>query len=83
MKDVEIASKSGALDHLRSDVGLVYSKQGNIAMAITIDNIPEINWSSDNPALLLISSLSEILVDELGSNGNPIARVPGQSYRSN
>jgi beta-lactamase class A len=83
MKDVKIASKSGALDHLRSDVGLVYSKQGNIAMAITIDNIPEINWSSDNPALLLISSLSEILVDALGSNGNPIARVPGQSYRSN
>jgi hypothetical protein len=36
-------------------------------MAITVDNIPEVNWSSDNPALLLISSLSEILVDELGS----------------
>ncbi len=67
MKDTEIASKSGALDHLRSDVGIIYSKQGPIAMAITIDNIPEVNWSSDNPALLLLSSLSEILVDELGS----------------
>jgi beta-lactamase class A len=67
MKDVEIASKSGALDHLRSDVGIVYSKRGPIAMAITVDNMPEVDWSSDNPGLLLISALSEILVDELGS----------------
>ena len=27
MKDVTIASKSGALDHLRSDVGIIYSKR--------------------------------------------------------
>ena len=67
MKEVEIASKSGALDHLRSDVGIIYSKQGPIAMAITVGNIPEVNWTSDNPALLLISSVSEILVDELGT----------------
>ena len=66
MKDVEIANKSGALDHLRSDVGIIYSKRGPIAMAITVENLPEVNWSSDNPGLLLISSLSEILVDELG-----------------
>ena len=67
LQDVEIASKSGALDHLRSDIGIIYSKAGPIAMAITVDNIPEINWTPDNPALLLISSLSEILVGELGS----------------
>jgi hypothetical protein len=36
-------------------------------MAVTVDNIPEVNWSSDNPGLLLIPSLSEIVVDELGS----------------
>jgi len=67
MPDIEIASKSGALDHLRSDVGIIYSKRGPIAMAITAEDIPEVNWSPDNPGLLLISSLSEILVDELGS----------------
>lgn len=67
MKEVEIASKSGALDHLRSDVGIIYSKHGPIAMAITIDNMPEVNWSSDNPGLLLLSALSEILADKLGA----------------
>jgi beta-lactamase class A len=67
MKDVTIASKSGALDHLRSDVGIVYSKNGPIAMAITVDDIPEIDYSPDNPGDLLISSLSEIFVAELGS----------------
>ena len=67
MNDTEIASKSGALDHLRSDVGIIYSKGGPIAMAITVDNMPEVNWSSDNPGLLLLSSLSEILNEELGS----------------
>lgn len=61
MKDVTVANKSGALDHLRSDVGIVYVPQGPIAMAFTVDDIPEINWTPDNPGELLISSLSEIL----------------------
>jgi beta-lactamase class A len=67
MKDVTIASKSGALDHLRSDVGIVYSKNTAIAMAITVNDIPEVDYSPDNPGDLLISSLSEIFVAELGS----------------
>jgi beta-lactamase class A len=67
MKGITIASKSGALDHLRSDVGIVYSKGGPIAMAITVENIPEIDYTPDNPGDLLISSLSEILVQELAS----------------
>lgn len=61
MQDLTIANKTGALDHLRSDVGIVFSKRGNIAMAITIDDIPEVNWTSDNPGQLMISALSEIL----------------------
>ena len=68
MKDVTIASKSGSLDHLRSDVGIVYSSRGPIAMAITVQDIPEVNYGPDNPGDLLISALSEILVDGLGSN---------------
>jgi beta-lactamase class A len=68
MDGVTIASKSGALEHLRSDVGIIYSKNGPIAMAITVDNILDVNWTSDNPALLLLSGLSEILVDELGTH---------------
>ena len=67
LKDVPIASKSGALDHLRSDVGIIYSKQGPIAMAITVEGIPEIDYTPDNPGDLLISALSGILMDGLAS----------------
>jgi len=70
LRDVTIANKSGALDHLRSDVGIVYSQRGAIAMAITVDDIPEVNWTADNPGSLLISALSDILIDELGEKGS-------------
>ena len=65
LKGVEIANKPGSLDALRSDVAIVYSKHGPIAMAITCDQMPEIDWTYDNPALLLISRLSNILIDGL------------------
>ncbi len=65
--DVPMASKYGALDHLRSCVALVYSKRGRIAIAITVDDMPEVNWSVDNPGYLLMSRLSAILIDGLGS----------------
>jgi beta-lactamase class A len=65
MKDTVIAHKSGALDHLRSDVAIVYSPHGPIAMAITVNNIPEVDYGVDNPGNLLLSTLSGILVPEL------------------
>ena len=63
--DVPMASKYGALDHLRSCVALVYAKRGKIAIAITVDDIPEVNWSVDNPAYLLMSRLSAMLIEGL------------------
>ena len=35
-------------------------------MDITVDGMPEVNWTSDNPGLLLISDLSAILIEGLG-----------------
>ena len=63
--EVPMASKYGALYHLRSCVALVYSKRGKIAMAITVDDMPEVNWSVDNAGYLLISRLSLSLLDGL------------------
>ena len=60
------ATKSGALDALRSNVGILYHPRGRIALAITCHEMPEVNWTVDNPALLLMSRLSEILIDGLG-----------------
>jgi len=63
--DVPMASKYGALDRLRSCVALVYAKRGKIAIAITVDDMPEVNWSVDNPGYLLMARLSAILIDDL------------------
>jgi beta-lactamase class A len=63
--DVPMASKYGALDRLRSAVGILYTKKGRIAMAISCDDMPEVMWSVDNPAYLLMSRLSEVLVNGL------------------
>ena len=60
-----VASKSGALDHLRSEAAIFYSAHGPVAMAITVNNIPAVDYGVDNPGNLLISRLSEILVEEL------------------
>jgi len=63
-----MASKYGALDRLRSCVAIVYSKKGKIAMAITVDEMPEVFWSVDNPGYLLMSRLSTILIEGLQSS---------------
>ncbi len=63
--DLEIASKSGSLDALRSDVGIVYTKSGPIAMAITVDDMPETDYSPDNVGDKLIWELGQVLIDGL------------------
>jgi beta-lactamase class A len=60
-----VASKSGALDALRSDVGIVYSPGGRIAMAITVDGMPEVDYSPENAGNKLIGKLAVLLVDGL------------------
>ena len=65
LPDVPMASKYGALDRLRSAVGILYTKNGRIAMAISCDEMPETMWSVDNPAYLLMSRLSAVLAERL------------------
>lgn len=58
----EVASKSGALDALRSDVGIAYTPGGRIAMAITVDDMPVIDYSPDNAGEELIWEISKVLM---------------------
>ncbi|HEX8370438.1 MAG TPA: serine hydrolase [Pyrinomonadaceae bacterium] len=62
---VPVASKSGTLDRLRSDVGIVYTRRGRIAMAITVDDMQVVHYATDNPGSLLIWQLSQILQEGL------------------
>jgi beta-lactamase class A len=60
-----VASKSGALDRLRSDVGIVYAPGGRIAIAITCEDLPKTDYSADNIGNIFISQLTGILVEGL------------------
>ncbi|HEX3876188.1 MAG TPA: serine hydrolase [Bryobacteraceae bacterium] len=62
------AHKTGALDALRADVGVVYAKTGRIAMAIYVDGIAKPDWSPDNPGSVLIADVAKMLVDGLGAH---------------
>ena len=64
---IESASKSGALDALRSDVGIIYSPRGRIAMAITVDEMPVVAYNQENAGLAMIWKLSQILQEELAT----------------
>ena len=57
-----VMSKSGSLDALRSDAGLIYAPGGKFAIAITVDDMPRIDYSPDNPGTLLISELTGYLI---------------------
>ena len=63
---IPVASKSGALDRFRADVGIVYTRRGRIAMAIYIDDMRVVAYDQENPGLATIWKLSQILQDGLG-----------------
>jgi beta-lactamase class A len=65
VEDQWVASKSGSLDALRSDVGLVYSPKGRVALAITVDDMPKVDYSPDNVGNLLISRLTDEILHGL------------------
>jgi beta-lactamase class A len=62
---IKVASKSGALDALRSDVGIVYAPRGAVAMAITVDGMPAVDYSADNAGNILIAELTKTLLSAL------------------
>jgi beta-lactamase class D len=61
----DVASKSGSLDRLRSDVGLVQSAGGRVAIAITVDDMLRTDYSAENAGNVLISDLTGMLLEGL------------------
>lgn len=62
---VTVASKSGALDALRSDAALVYTPKGTFAMALTVDGMKQTDYSEDNAGSILIAELAKAIVEGL------------------
>lgn len=60
----KIANKTGALDHVRNDVGVVFARNGPVLIsAFTYDN-QDTSWTPDNEAEVLIAKLSKVIFDE-------------------
>jgi hypothetical protein len=71
----ETASKSGSLDALRSDVALIRSNGGRIAIAATVDDMPRVDYSPDNVGNILLADLADIAVEGLSV---PVAEITGE-----
>lgn len=65
LEQYRVASKSGSLDALRSDVGIVHTPHGRIGIAITVDGLPQIDYSPDNAAQKWIADVSLMLTETL------------------
>ncbi len=64
-----IADKLGALDDVRADVGLVYTKAGPVVIsAFTWDNKDQ-SWIMENEAELLIARMAKVIVDSWSPSG--------------
>ena len=58
-----VANKSGALDAVRNDVGIVYAPNGPIVIsAFTYENKDQ-SWTVDNAPQVLIANLAKTIVD--------------------
>jgi beta-lactamase class A len=68
--ELAVANKTGSLNHLRSDVGIVYSPGGRVALAITVDDLPDVNYSPDNAGSIFISQLTSHLLEGLAKHEN-------------
>ena len=59
----KIANKTGALNQVRNDVGVVFDKNGPVVISeFTYDNQDE-SWTPDNQAEVLMAKLAKIIID--------------------
>ncbi len=58
-----IASKSGALDDLRNDVGLIDTPSGTIAFAAFAYNSKDRQWTPDNEAHITLAKMARAVYD--------------------
>lgn len=78
-----IANKTGSLNRVRNDVGIVYTKDGPIVIsAFTFDNEDQ-SWTPENEGELLIAHMAKTIVSGwaphgLGSESKSDARPPSK-----
>jgi beta-lactamase class A len=61
--DSAIANKSGALDHVRNDVGAVTTKHGTIILSEFTHDNADTSWTPDNEAEVLMAKIAATIVN--------------------
>ena len=55
---VQIANKTGALDRVRNDVGVVFAPEGDYVLSLFAQESEDQKWTADNEATLALARLS-------------------------
>jgi beta-lactamase class A len=64
--DWKYAGKTGAVNAVRNDVGIVTAPDGRcFALALFCQKLPVVLWTPENPGLLALAKLAELLVKSL------------------
>ena len=59
----KIANKTGALDEVRNDVGVVFAKNGPVIISEFTYGNQDKSWTPDNDAEVLLAKLSKVIMD--------------------
>jgi beta-lactamase class A len=66
-EDWTYAGKTGAIDPVRNDVGLVTTSDGRrFALALFCQELPVVQWTADNPGMIALARLAKLLVQGVG-----------------
>jgi beta-lactamase class A len=64
-----VANKTGSLDHVRNDVGIVFTKDGPVVIsAFTYENV-DTTWTPENEGELLIARMAKTIVSGWAPHG--------------
>ncbi len=64
-----IANKTGSLDRVRNDVGIVYTKNGPVVIAAFTYENADTSWTPENEGELLIARMAKTIVDGWAPEG--------------
>jgi beta-lactamase class A len=59
----KIANKTGALDEVRNDVGVVFAKNGPVVISEFTYGNQDKSWTPDNEAEVLMAKLARVIID--------------------
>jgi beta-lactamase class A len=66
---VQVAHKTGALDQVRNDVGIVYAAEEDFILSLFAQESPDRKWTADNEATLAVGRLALALLTDLKGRG--------------